>query len=80
MAAPPYHEWVPMPEYAGPRRLRALLDAVLTVGSDLDLRAVLHRIVESAASLVDAQYGALGVRFNATAGAVRVFPRARTIR
>ena len=50
-----------MPEFAGPRRLRALLDAVLTVGSDLDLRAVLHRIVESAASLVDARYGALGV-------------------
>src|SRR4051812_12838052 len=50
-----------MPEYAGPRRLRALLDAVLTVGSDLDLRAVLHRIVESAVSLVDARYGALGV-------------------
>jgi signal transduction histidine kinase len=41
--------------------MRALLDAVLTVGSDLDLRAVLHRIVESAASLVDARYGALGV-------------------
>jgi len=50
-----------MPEYAGPRRLRALLDAVLSIGSDLDLRAVLHRIVESAASLVDARYGALGV-------------------
>src|SRR5204863_1844103 len=58
---PLYHGWVPMPEFAGPRRLRALLDAVLTVGSDLDLRAVLHRIVESAASLVDARYGALGV-------------------
>ena len=38
-----------------------LLDAVLTVGSDLDLEAVLHHIVESAAALVDARYGALGV-------------------
>src|SRR5436305_4177790 len=52
---------VPMPEYAGPRRLRELLDAVLTIGSDLDLRAVLHRIVEGAVALVDARYGALGV-------------------
>ena len=38
-----------------------LLDAVLTVGSDLDLATVLRRIVQSAASLVDARYGALGV-------------------
>jgi two-component system, NarL family, sensor histidine kinase DevS len=38
-----------------------LLDAVLTVGSDLDLPTVLRRIVESAVSLVDARYGALGV-------------------
>lgn len=50
-----------MPEAAGPRRLRQLLDAVLAVGSDLDLPAILHRIVESAAALVDARYGALGV-------------------
>ena len=38
-----------------------LLDAVLTVGSDLDLPTVLRRIVESAVALVDARYGALGV-------------------
>ncbi|HWC09666.1 MAG TPA: GAF domain-containing protein, partial [Acidimicrobiales bacterium] len=49
------------PSYAGPRSLRQLLDAVLTVGSDLDLETVLRRIVESAVSLVDARYGALGV-------------------
>ncbi|MCN9244710.1 GAF domain-containing protein [Streptomyces sp. RY43-2] len=42
-------------------RMRPLLDAVLAVGSDLDLGVVLHRIVESAATLVDARYGALGV-------------------
>jgi signal transduction histidine kinase len=48
-------------EYAGPRSLRQLLDAVLTVGSDLDLPAMLRRIVESAVDLVDARYGALGV-------------------
>jgi signal transduction histidine kinase len=40
---------------------RELLDAVLTIGSDLDLPAMLQRIVASAVSLVDATYGALGV-------------------
>ena len=48
-------------ELAGPRRLRELLDAVMSVSSDLELSAVLQRIVESAAHLVDARYGALGV-------------------
>ena len=49
------------PAYAGPRSLRQLLDAVITVGSDLDLESVLRHIVESAVALVDARYGALGV-------------------
>jgi signal transduction histidine kinase len=47
--------------FAGPRSLRQLLDAVLTVGSDLDLPAMLRRIVQAAVELVDAEYGALGV-------------------
>jgi signal transduction histidine kinase len=38
-----------------------LLDAVVSVGSDLDLPAMLQRIVETAVDLVDARYGALGV-------------------
>lgn len=42
-------------------RMRTLLDAVLVVGSDLDLEVVLRRIVDSAVTLVDARYGALGV-------------------
>jgi hypothetical protein len=42
-------------------RMSALLDAVVAVSSDLDLSAVLRRIVESACQLVDAKYGALGV-------------------
>src|SRR5690348_15147246 len=42
-------------------RLRALLDAVVGIGSDLDLRSTLQRIVEAACSLVGAKYGALGV-------------------
>ena len=39
----------------------ALLEAVLAVGSDLDLQQVLQRIVGAAVSLADATYGALGV-------------------
>lgn len=42
-------------------RIQTLLDAVLAIGSDLDLDVVLHRIVESAVQLVDCRYGALGV-------------------
>ncbi len=42
-------------------RLRALLDAVVGIGSDLDLRSTLQRIVQSACELVGAKYGALGV-------------------
>jgi signal transduction histidine kinase len=55
-------------EHAGPRSLRQLLDAVLTVGSELDLTTVLARIVESAVQLVDARYGALGVLDDAGTG------------
>ncbi|WP_329100821.1 GAF domain-containing protein [Micromonospora sp. NBC_01699] len=42
-------------------RLRALLDAVVAIGTDLDLRTTLRRIVEAACGLLDARYGALGV-------------------
>ena len=42
-------------------RVHMLLDAVLMVGVDLELDQVLRRIVEAAVSLVDAEYGALGV-------------------
>jgi signal transduction histidine kinase len=38
-----------------------LLDAVLAVGAELELNAVLHRIVSAAVDLVDARYGALAV-------------------
>ncbi len=50
-----------MSEYAGPRALRQLLDAVLSVSGDLDLSTVLTHITEAAVQLVDARYGALGV-------------------
>ncbi|MGW1185053.1 GAF domain-containing protein [Streptomyces drozdowiczii] len=42
-------------------RLGELLKAVMSVGQDLDLPQVLRTIVESAVTLVDAEYGALGV-------------------
>ncbi|GAA3446422.1 GAF domain-containing protein [Planomonospora venezuelensis] len=42
-------------------RVHALMDAVVSVGSDLDLETVLRRIVATATTLVDASYGALGV-------------------
>jgi signal transduction histidine kinase len=50
-----------MGDVAGPRSLRQLLDAVVAVGLDLDLPAMLERIIHSAVELVDATYGALGV-------------------
>jgi signal transduction histidine kinase len=42
-------------------RLRALLDAVVGIGADLDLNSTLDRIVSAACELADARYGALGV-------------------
>ncbi len=42
-------------------RVHSLLEAVLSVGRELDLAQVLRRIVEAAMALVDAEYGALGV-------------------
>ncbi|WP_432092419.1 GAF domain-containing protein [Streptomyces sp. bgisy100] len=42
-------------------RVHHLLEAVLSVGRELDLEHVLRRIVEAAVALVDARYGALGV-------------------
>ena len=42
-------------------RLQALLQAVVSIGSQLDLTEVLDRIVETAVELADARYGALGV-------------------
>jgi signal transduction histidine kinase len=42
-------------------RLNGLLEAVMSVGQELDLPQVLRGIVEAAVVLVDAEYGALGV-------------------
>ena len=50
-----------MDDFVGTRQLRRLLDAVLSVGAELDLATVLQRIVEAATDLVEARYGALGV-------------------
>ncbi|MFF7645833.1 GAF domain-containing protein [Streptomyces canus] len=45
----------------GRDRMQTLLDAVVAIGSDLNLEDLLRRIVQSAVDLVDAEYGALGV-------------------
>ncbi|MFF2009567.1 GAF domain-containing protein [Streptomyces sp. NPDC058195] len=45
----------------GPVEAALLLDAVMSVGRELDLPQVLRRIVEAAVVVVDAEYGALGV-------------------
>jgi signal transduction histidine kinase len=42
-------------------RMRGLLEAVVAIGSGLELQAMLRRVVEAAVELVDAKYGALGV-------------------
>ncbi|WP_350275727.1 GAF domain-containing sensor histidine kinase [Kribbella sp. HUAS MG21] len=42
-------------------RLRALLDAVVGIGADLDLNSTLDRIVTAACELADSRYGALGI-------------------
>ncbi|MGW3085258.1 GAF domain-containing protein [Streptomyces sp. NPDC001108] len=44
-----------------PVEMAQLLDAVMSVGRELDLPRVLRRIVEAAVVVVDAEYGALGV-------------------
>lgn len=42
-------------------RVNALFDAVVAIGMNLDIEVVLRGIVESAVSLVNARYGAMGV-------------------
>ncbi|WP_156392063.1 MULTISPECIES: GAF domain-containing sensor histidine kinase [unclassified Nocardioides] len=44
-----------------PPEARALLDAVVAIGSDRDLRGVLTRIVVASCELTDAKYGVLGI-------------------
>ena len=43
------------------RRLAALNDAALAIAGDLDLDRVLEKILKTAARLVGARYGALGI-------------------
>ncbi len=42
-------------------RVNALFEAVIAVGTNLDIEVVLREIVEAAVNLVDASYGAIGV-------------------
>lgn len=58
----PTHAPAPAPDSGVPDpvpRLPALLEAVLSVGTDLELRATLQRIVDAAAELTGARYAEL---------------------
>lgn len=48
-------------DLAGHPGVRSLLDAVVSIGADLDLQTVLHRILDVAKTLLDCRYAALGV-------------------
>jgi signal transduction histidine kinase len=52
---------VPYHHIDDPKRLHALLDAILLIETDAHLNELLRTIVETAAHLVGARYGALGV-------------------
>lgn len=43
-------------------QMEQLVQVIVEIGSDLDLDATLHRIVNAAMELTDARYGALGIR------------------
>jgi signal transduction histidine kinase len=51
----------PLPFSKDDPHIQELLDSITSIGTDLSLPIVLRRIVESACSLVSANYGALGV-------------------
>lgn len=51
----------PLSRVDDPDRLRHLLDAVLSINSDLSLPHVLRHIVDAAVNVIEARYGALGV-------------------
>jgi signal transduction histidine kinase len=59
--ASPQDQNVPLPFSRIDPHVQQLLDAITSVGTNLSLPIVLERIVESACSLVSADYGALGV-------------------
>jgi len=52
---------VPFHSIRDPDQLQGLLEAVLSIESDLELTGVLHRIAGAACALTGARYGALGV-------------------
>jgi len=56
-----YDQYVPYKRVDDPEKLRRLMDAVLMIEADIELAGLLRHIVEEAATLVGARYGALGV-------------------
>ena len=58
----PHHAAVPRERDERIRRLEALNRAALEIAGDLDLDTVLRKILRTAAALIGARYGAVGVR------------------
>ena len=58
-------------------RMRGLIEAVVAIGSGLDLESTLRRIVQTAVGLVDATYGALGVIGEGKPGPLAIALRSR---
>jgi signal transduction histidine kinase len=52
---------VPFHKIEDPSKLRRVIEAMLLIGADLDLRDLLRHAIEEARSMTGARYGALGV-------------------
>lgn len=52
---------MPFHRVQDPTRLHALLDAIMLIGTDMDLTVLLRSVIAAASELVNARYGALGV-------------------
>ena len=52
---------MPYTRVSDPEKLRRLLEAVLSITSDVDLAHLLRTMIAETCSLVGARYGALGV-------------------
>jgi len=52
---------MPLHAIEDPSKLRRIIDAMLLIGTDLDLPQLLRHIVEEARAITGAQYGAIGV-------------------
>jgi len=52
---------MPLHAIEDPSKLRRIIDAMLLIGTDLELPQLLRHIVEEARAITGAQYGAIGL-------------------